>query len=407
MTKQSIVVLDSETNGLSPKHNYGIVDIGMVKIVDGKQVDTYQKYINQPTKMSKSAQDIHGITDEFLADKPTFNKVVDEILDFIGDSVIIAHNAAFDMRHLNEELKRCGLPPVKNKIIDTLKIARAKRPKGSKNTLDVLCEEYNIDLGSREKHSALLDARMLAEVCKHLLNDFNYDSEEGLNMAEELENDFGLLPVTDAEGEIIEYDARLVYFGSCGVQKPHPKYPDNPPREQVAIALEVIGATRVYNNEKLPKILWTTPYNKFDTLTERGKELPLYSVFVPNAKEGDKPDWESQLSKPCSITISHHKNGDNTYDNIASITAIPAKYRKDVGDATTTPCYSDDCEAQNDAQAGMFGLTRYLWEQRIKGEGEAPAKPEPAKQQTPKQEDKPASKDTEEGADDLDDQIPF
>jgi hypothetical protein len=200
-------------------------------------------------------------------------------------------------------------------------------------------------------------------------------------MAEELENDFCLLK----NGS--EHEARLVYVASQGMQAPHPKYPENDPRERLSLCFEVIGKQRVYNNEKLPKLLWVEPFNTFDTLTERGKELPLYQVFVPSADDGTATDWAAQLGKPCSLLIKQSKSGENVYDNIDRVSSIPAKYQADIAPTTIKDMMvSDDCNEQNSAQGAMFGLTSYIWNQRLnKGVTEAASKSVPEGESKPSQ----------------------
>ena len=161
------IVLDTETTGLnpfdSPRHR--IVEIGAVElwnqVATGK---TYHQYINPERDMPSEAFDVHGIGDDFLADKPVFADIAQEFLDFVGDDKMVIHNAEFDMRFLNAELEWANLRLLPNdQALDTLKIARKKFP-GSPASLDALCRRFNIDNSAREKHGALLDSEILAEV---------------------------------------------------------------------------------------------------------------------------------------------------------------------------------------------------------------------------------------------------
>jgi DNA polymerase-3 subunit epsilon len=159
------IVLDTETTGFDPKSGDRIVEIGCVELINliptGR---VFHRYINPQRNVPKGAVDVHGLTEEFLKDHPIFLYVVDEFLAFIGESPLVIHNAAFDMRFLNAELTRlCRTTLPMARAIDTLAIAREKFP-GSPATLDALCRRFKIDLSLREKHGALLDAELLAEV---------------------------------------------------------------------------------------------------------------------------------------------------------------------------------------------------------------------------------------------------
>lgn len=157
------VVLDVETTGLSFERDR-VVEIGIVELFDKMPTgDYYHSYINADgQKMSAEAREISGITDEFLADKPKFKDVYNEIINFIGNSPIVAHNAQFDINMINAEFARIKVGKVKNKVIDTLQIARKLFSSG--NSLDGLCKRFKIDLRSRKFHGALKDAKLLASV---------------------------------------------------------------------------------------------------------------------------------------------------------------------------------------------------------------------------------------------------
>lgn len=164
------IILDTETTGLSPLTGDRLVEIGCTELINhlpsGK---TYHVYLNPERDMPKEAQAVHGLSAEFLKDKPVFKTIAQEFLDFIGDAPLIIHNASFDMGFINAELSTLGLPAVQNeRVIDTLQMARRTHPMGP-NSLDALCRRYGIDLSKRIKHGALLDAELLAEVYLELI----------------------------------------------------------------------------------------------------------------------------------------------------------------------------------------------------------------------------------------------
>ncbi len=164
------IVLDTETTGLH--HNAGdrIVDIACVELINHVQTGKiYQTYINPQKKMDEEAQRITGIDNEFLKDKPLFEEIVDEFLDFVKDSPLVIHNAKFDVDFLNSELSRVGKPLFKlEEAIDTLKLAKIKFP-GSAVSLDALCRKFEIDTSIRVTHGALVDCYLLADVYLNLL----------------------------------------------------------------------------------------------------------------------------------------------------------------------------------------------------------------------------------------------
>lgn len=157
------IILDTETTGLD-KRTDKIVEIGCVKLLDYVEIDSYHQYINPGCSIPAEATAIHGITDEFVKDKPKFQAIALGFLNFIGNHNIVAHNGFFDLGFLNEELRRAKLPKIDNeRLIDSLSLARQKFPNQS-NKLDDLCRRYNIDNSKRVYHGALLDAQLLAEV---------------------------------------------------------------------------------------------------------------------------------------------------------------------------------------------------------------------------------------------------
>ena len=164
------IVFDTETTGTDPAAGDRVVEIGAVELLNHIPTGrTFHKYMNPERAMSQGALAVHGLTDAFLADKPVFAAIADEMLEFFGDARLIAHNAGFDTNFLNAELKRIGAPPLDpSRILDTLALARRKHP-GAANNLDALCARYGIDNSRRTKHGALLDAEILAEVYIELI----------------------------------------------------------------------------------------------------------------------------------------------------------------------------------------------------------------------------------------------
>ena len=159
------IVFDTETTGLNPLGGDRMVEIGCVEIFNRIETGrTFHAYFNPERDMPFEAQEVHGLTNLFLSDKPRFGELAQELLDFIEDSPLVAHNAAFDFGFLNFELERCGRPVVSlNRMRDTLQLARTKHP-GAKHSLDALCMRFGVDRSQRVKHGALLDAQLLAQV---------------------------------------------------------------------------------------------------------------------------------------------------------------------------------------------------------------------------------------------------
>ena len=159
------IVFDTETTGLSPAGGDRMVEIGCVELFN--RVETgkvFHAYFNPERPMPSEAEAVHGLSDIFLSDKPRFAERADELLDFIGDSRLVAHNATFDFGFLNHELERCTRAPVcLTRMVDTLVIARTRHP-GAKHSLDALCTRFGVDRSQRVKHGALLDAQLLAQV---------------------------------------------------------------------------------------------------------------------------------------------------------------------------------------------------------------------------------------------------
>ncbi|MEZ5684373.1 MAG: DNA polymerase III subunit epsilon [Paracoccaceae bacterium] len=165
------IVLDTETTGFEPSEGHRIVEIGAVELFNHMPTGrTYHQYINPEREMPKEAFEVHGLGNEFLADKPKFREIAQDFLDFIGpETKLVIHNAAFDMKFLNAELGWVNKPKIAdNRAIDTLMMARRKFP-GSPASLDALCRRFSIDNSSRTLHGALLDSEILAEVYLELI----------------------------------------------------------------------------------------------------------------------------------------------------------------------------------------------------------------------------------------------
>ncbi len=159
------IVLDTETTGLDPISGDRVVEIGCVELLNSiPSGETFHRYIDPERDVPAEAFKVHGLSREFLSDKPKFAEIAEEFIAFIGDSKLVIHNAEFDMKFLNAELRRLNRPVLGNdRALDTLMIARRKHP-GGPNSLDALCTRYGIDNSRRTKHGALVDSEILAEV---------------------------------------------------------------------------------------------------------------------------------------------------------------------------------------------------------------------------------------------------
>src|SRR4051812_33413174 len=190
------IVFDTETTGLSPGGGDRIVEIGCVEMFNRVETGrTFHSYFNPGRPMPSEAEAVHGLSERFLSDKPNFHERCEELLAFIGDSPMVAHNASFDFGFVNHELGQCGRPLVcTSRMIDTLSIARQKFP-GAKHSLDALCTRFGVDRSQRIKHGALLDAQLLAQVYVELTG----GRQIGLTLVAELAGGAGLVAAaTDA-----------------------------------------------------------------------------------------------------------------------------------------------------------------------------------------------------------------
>lgn len=160
------IVLDTETTGLDPALGHRVIEIGALEILNRRAAGaSYHVYINPEREIDAGAMQVHGLTSEFLADKPRFADIAVEFLEFVRDAELVIHNAPFDVRFLNAEFNRLELEPIERYcgVLDTLKLAKEMHP-GQKNNLDALCKRYGVDNSGRAFHGALLDAQLLAEV---------------------------------------------------------------------------------------------------------------------------------------------------------------------------------------------------------------------------------------------------
>ena len=179
------IIFDTETTGLDPAKGDRMVEIGCIEMVNRVTTGhSFHCYFNPDRSMPAEAEAVHGLSETFLADKPRFSEKAKELLDFLGDAPLVAHNAGFDFGFLNAELGMCRMEPVcKSRMIDTVALARVRHP-GAKLSLDALCTRYGIDRSHRTLHGALLDAELLAQVYVELTG----GRQIGLELAETVES---------------------------------------------------------------------------------------------------------------------------------------------------------------------------------------------------------------------------
>jgi DNA polymerase-3 subunit epsilon len=189
---QILTFIDTETTGLSTINGDRIVEIGAIQMLNGIILDkTFHYYINPQKLIPQEVVRIHGITNEKVKNAPIFQHIAEHLIEFIKDTILIAHNASFDIKFLNHELKLIGMPSLANKVEDTLKIAKSKFP-GASASLDALCKRFNVDLAGRTFHGALLDSKLLACVYrKMVINDqsaldFKIEQKKSTNNTERL-----------------------------------------------------------------------------------------------------------------------------------------------------------------------------------------------------------------------------
>ena len=191
-----------------------------------------------------------------------------------------------------------------------------------------------------------------------------------------------------------EHEARLVYVADLGLQAREYKGEVKPPAQQISLGLEIIGETVVIDDKELPRILFTSPFNIFQQLTEKGKELEFYRVFDPSAVENTDADWEKTLGMPCNVIIKHTQGkGDNSgrvFDNISHLTPIPQKYQDGVAEGKVETAIGDADDPENTVTKALYGLAKYVYDRRIEEEEVAPkSKPKPAKMSGPDEGDAP------------------
>jgi len=211
------IVFDTETTGLSPLGGDRIVEIGCVELMNRVETGrTFHAYFNPRRPMPSEAEAVHGLSEAFLADKPLFEELVEDLVEFIGDAPLIAHNAPFDFGFLNNEFSLCGRPSVcLTRMVDTLVLARQKLP-GAKHSLDALCTRFGVDRSIRIKHGALIDAQLLSQVYVELTGG----------------RQIGLGLVAEQRSEEEKIDVMLVqeYAASITV---HPVRPHEPTEEEL------------------------------------------------------------------------------------------------------------------------------------------------------------------------------
>ncbi|MBA6412214.1 DNA polymerase III subunit epsilon [Parahaliea sp. F7430] len=225
------IVLDTETTGLEVSQGHRIIEIGCVELVNRRLTGNhYHQYINPEREVEQGAIEVHGITNEFLADKPVFSQIAAEFVDYIAGAELIIHNAPFDIGFLNAELQRldAGYEDVDKtcSIIDTLVMARSKHP-GQRNSLDALCARYMVDNSQRELHGALLDSEILADVYLLLtggqtalsLSDHDSSNSSGTSLGERLRRlpaDRMPLPITEPSADELAAEQALFETMAAG-----------------------------------------------------------------------------------------------------------------------------------------------------------------------------------------------
>mgnify|MGYP003298710484 CR=1 FL=1 len=214
------IALDTETTGLSPKNGDRVVEIGCVELINHMPTGrTYQTYLNPQKMMDPSAEEVHGLSNDFLKDQPLFKEIVADFLEFISDSPLIIHNAEFDIGFLNHELKLAKLDlkieDHVSKITDTLSIAREKHP-GQRNSLEVLTDRYQITGYDRSYHGALIDSEILADVYlamtggqRDLGFDENTSRELQSNSSDSASNDFNLVSIEISKDDADKHEIYL------------------------------------------------------------------------------------------------------------------------------------------------------------------------------------------------------
>jgi DNA polymerase-3 subunit epsilon len=208
------IVLDTETTGLNPRLGNRVIEIGCVELVDRKLTgNNFHRYINPQRDSEEGALAVHGLTTEFLSDKPVFAQISAEFIEFVKNAEIVIHNAPFDLGFLNAEFERLGLPKFEehvSAVVDTLVQAKELHP-GKRNSLDALCDRYEISNSHRKLHGALLDAELLADVFLAMSrgqNSFSIEEEE-----EQTEVIAKVVDLEDVDLNVIVYAANEIELG--------------------------------------------------------------------------------------------------------------------------------------------------------------------------------------------------
>ncbi|KLE34317.1 DNA polymerase III subunit epsilon [Aurantiacibacter luteus] len=216
------IIFDTETTGLDPATGDRMVEIGCIEMINRVATGrTYHAYYNPERDMPMEAERVHGLSSAFLSDKPLFRDGMEELLEFLGDSPLVAHNAQFDFGFLNHELGRCQREAVcQSRMIDTLAIARRRHP-GAKHSLDALCSRYGVDRSHRVLHGALLDAELLAQVYVELTG----GRQIGLELAADVASD-----------NVVEVAVFRPTTGKLRPPRPHAPSADELARHKVFLA---------------------------------------------------------------------------------------------------------------------------------------------------------------------------
>jgi DNA polymerase-3 subunit epsilon len=201
---ENCVVFDTETTGFNPADGDKIIEIGAIRMRDGLPTkETFHTLVNPLRTVPQAATKVHGHTTEDLANQPLFEEIAQDFLDFVGDMQLTAHNAPFDMRFINAELELLGLPTYpEDRFVDTVPIARKRFP-GAQANLDALCRRFKISLVGREKHGALMDSELLAEVCVELMGGRQSNLFGAIAQQEETHEDTAI-PTTSFETFILK-----------------------------------------------------------------------------------------------------------------------------------------------------------------------------------------------------------
>jgi DNA polymerase-3 subunit epsilon len=209
------IVFDTETTGLDPRDGHRLVEFAGIELIERVPTGRHLHfYVNPGRAMPPEAQAVHGITDEFLADKPDFASQAAALCDFLRDAVLVAHNAQFDIRFLNFELEYCGFAPIAQElVVDTLELARKRFP-GGKHSLDALCQRFGIDRSGRVVHGALIDAGLLADVYVELTGGRQIGFDLAVSVIEAMECVAGDWPARSWAVPVDELAAHEAFVGA-------------------------------------------------------------------------------------------------------------------------------------------------------------------------------------------------